>query len=143
MISTFAGKEPQTIIKQFCRKERTKNWCQTAKDDKYLQWEYGGGVDCMDENISLYVINLRTKKWWWPLFHFCIDVSINNAFQIYRERDLQLGEIKLDLLGFRRSIVETYFLLFHNKEAPSTLHRGNRSEQKKMCNERLLWNLSI
>ena len=76
------------------------------------------------------MINLRTKKWWWPLFRFGMNVSVINAFQIYRERDLQPGEIKLDLLGFWRSIVESYFLLFHNKEAPSTLHRGNRSFEK-------------
>ena len=76
------------------------------------------------------MINLRTKKWWWPLFCFGINVSVNNAFQIYRERDLQPGEIKLDLLVFWRSIAGTYFLLFHNKEASSTLHRGNRSFEK-------------
>ena len=75
------------------------------------------------------MINLRTKKWRRPLFRFCVDVSVNNAFQIYRERDLQPGEIKLDLLGFRRSVVETYFLLFRNKEAPSALYRGNRSSE--------------
>ena len=63
-------------------------------------------------------------------FSFCIDVSLNNTFQIYRERDLQPGELKLDLLGFRRSIVETYFLVFRNKEDPSTLYRGNRSSEK-------------
>ena len=76
------------------------------------------------------MINLRTKKWWWPLFRFGINVSVINAFQIYREGELQPGEIKLDLLGFWRSIVETYFLLFHNKEAPSTLQRGNKSFEK-------------
>ena len=89
-----------------------------------------GSVDRMDQNNSSYMINLRTKKWLWPLFHVCIDVSVNNAFQIYREHDLQPGEVNLDLLGFRRSIVETYVLLFCNKEAPSTLYKGNRSSEK-------------
>ena len=96
----------------------------------YLQSEYGKGVDLMDQNISSYMMNLWTKIWWWPLFHFCIDISVNNAFQIYRERDLQPGEIQLDLLGFRTSVVETYSLLFRNKEAPSTLYKGNRSSEK-------------
>ena len=84
----------------------------------------------MHQNISSYMINLGTKKWWWLLFRFCLDVSVNNAFQICRERHLQPGGIKIDLIGFRRSIVEIYFLLFHNKEAPSTLYRGNRSSEK-------------
>ena len=84
----------------------------------------------MDQNISSYMINLRTKKWCWPLFRFYIDVSINNTFQIYKKRDLQSREIMLDLLSFRRSIFEIYFLLFCNKEAASTLYKGNRSSEK-------------
>ena len=87
-----------------------------------------GDVDLMDQNVSASMINVRTKKWWWPLFRFWIDLSVNNAFQIYRERDLEPGEIKLNLLGFRKSIVETYFLLFRNKEARSTFYRSNRSK---------------
>ena len=63
-------------------------------------------------------------------FSFLQDVSLNNAFQIYRGRDLQPGELKLELLGFRGSIVETYFLVFCNKEDPSTLYRSNRSSEK-------------
>ena len=65
------------------------------------------------------MINLRTMKWGWPLLRF-----------FYRERDLQPREIKLDLLGFRKSIVETYLLLFRNKEAPTTLYRGKRCSEK-------------
>ena len=75
-------------------------------------------------------ISLRTKKCWQLLFRLCIDVSLNNAFQIYREHHLQPGEIKLDLPGFRKCIVETYLLSFRNKEAPTTMYRGNRSSEK-------------
>ena len=37
----------------------------------------------MDQNTSAYMINLRTKKLWWPLFRFVVDVAVNNAYQIY------------------------------------------------------------
>ena len=43
-----------------------------------------GEVDRMDQNISAYMINIRNKKWWWPLFQFCIDLAVNNAHQLYR-----------------------------------------------------------
>ena len=39
-----------------------------------------GGVDRMDQNIGAYIINIRSKKWWWPLFRFCVDLAVNNAF---------------------------------------------------------------
>ena len=43
-----------------------------------------GGVDRTDQNIGAYMINIRSKKWWWPLFRFCVDLAVNNAFQLYR-----------------------------------------------------------
>ena len=42
-----------------------------------------GGVDRMDQNIGAYMINIRSKKWWWPLFRFCVDLAVNSAFQLY------------------------------------------------------------
>ena len=43
-----------------------------------------GEVGRMDQNSSAYMINIRNKKWWWPLFRFCIDLAVNNAHQLYR-----------------------------------------------------------
>ena len=71
-----------------------------------------GGVDCMDQNIWTYMICVRSKKWWWPLFHFFVDVAVNNAFQPYRLRKPDAGESNLDALEFRRAIVEAYCLQY-------------------------------
>ena len=38
-------------------------------------------VDHLDQNISSYMKAHRSKKWWWPVFHFCLDLSVNNAYQ--------------------------------------------------------------
>ena len=45
-----------------------------------------GGVDCLDQQISSYMIGNRSKKWWWPVFWFCLDLSVNNAYQLYHEQ---------------------------------------------------------
>ena len=55
----------------------------------------------MDQNIWAYVINLRTNKWWWPLFRFVVYVAVNKAYQIYYQFYLNPGEYRLDALGFR------------------------------------------
>ena len=39
-----------------------------------------GGVDQIDQNISVYMINLRTKKWWRQLFPFAVDVAVDDAY---------------------------------------------------------------
>ena len=64
-----------------------------------------GGVARMDQNIGAYMINIHNKKWWWLLFRFCVDLDVNNAFQLYRLQPLNQGQKRLDLLGFRREIV--------------------------------------
>jgi len=38
-----------------------------------------GGTDRMDENIAMYRIGIRGKKWWWPLFTWLLDAAIHNA----------------------------------------------------------------
>ena len=49
----------------------------------------------MYQNISAYMINLRTEKCWWSLFRFAVDVAINNAYQIYCQPHLILLRLQL------------------------------------------------
>ena len=74
------------------------------------------GVDRMDQNISAYMINIRNKKWWRPLFRFCLDLAVNNFFQLYRLQPLNQEQKRLDLLGFRREIVQVYHARFRSEK---------------------------
>ena len=89
-----------------------------------------GGVDRMDQNIGAYMINIRSKKWWWPLFRFCVDLAVNNAFQFYRLQPLQQGEKQLDLLGFRREIVKVYHARFRSDKTLPPIFSAPRSTQR-------------
>lgn len=79
-----------------------------------------GGIDRSDQNIELYRIAIRGKKWYFPLFTHCIDLAIQNAWQLYRSDG---GD--MDQLQFRRRIAST--LLAQNKK-PSTYHTGRLSK---------------
>ena len=68
-----------------------------------------GGVDRLNQNISSYMISHRSKKWWWPVFRFCLDLSVNNAYQLYRQQKRFEEKRMLDLLRFRRSTVDTHY----------------------------------
>jgi len=61
----------------------------------------------MDQNVGCYRISIRSKKWWWPLFIYMIDVSVQNAFYLYW-RSSAYSQRRLDLLDFKREIVEVY-----------------------------------
>ena len=69
-------------VKRFCHSGKKK----VDVEQPNIIREYNKsmrGVNRMDQNIAAYMINIRSKKWCWPLFRFVIDVSVNNAFQLY------------------------------------------------------------
>ena len=88
-----------------------------------------GRVDRLDQNIATYMIGHRSKKWWWPIFRFCVDLSANNAFQIYRHQKEDPGQKPLDLLGFRCSIVDTYCRRYR-KTTQIAMFSGSRKKTK-------------
>ena len=90
------------------------------KAQRYFRSEHKR-VDRLDQNASAYMIGLRTKKWWWPIFRYCLDLSANNAYQLYRYqkagiviifRVLLLFIGVLSLVESRRWIVVFIFHLF-------------------------------
>ena len=84
----------------------------------------------MDQNISAYMILLRNKKWWWPLFRFCVDVAVNNAFQMYCLRKPKAGEPKLNALEFRWAIAKAYYLQY-DIDIPQVLFLGSRLQPRE------------
>ncbi|CAB3241241.1 unnamed protein product [Arctia plantaginis] len=63
-----------------------------------------GGVDEMDQSISLYRIGIHGKKWWWVLYTYMIDMAIANAWRLH----IQCRKEPMDQLLFRRSIARFY-----------------------------------
>ena len=59
-----------------------------------------GATDRQDQNVNKYRISIRTKKWQWPLFSWGIDVTIQNAWLLFRA-----SHPRWSLLEFRRYVV--------------------------------------
>ena len=76
----------------------------------YLIHKYNlgmGGVDRLDRDVSDYRINIRSKKWWWPLFTFILDATIHNSWLLYKASAANIHS-PLDHLSFRRELVKAY-----------------------------------
>lgn len=82
-----------------------------------------GGVDRCDENISLYRISIRGKKWYFPLIAQCIDLGIHNAWQLHR-----LGKGDLDQVTFRRQI--SMAILQQNAKVTTGIGSGRPSQRE-------------
>ena len=60
----------------------------SEQPESIYQYNLGmGGVDRLDKNKSAYMMFHRNKKWCLPIFRFCLDMSVNNAYQIYRYQE--------------------------------------------------------
>lgn len=92
----------QNIIVRDCmRRDRFEEICRILHCADYYQ--FMGGTDLMDENVNKYRIGLRGKKWWWCLFTWLIDVSIQNAWILQKKSGGSLSQLE-----FRRDIVKTF-----------------------------------
>jgi hypothetical protein len=63
-----------------------------------------GGVDELDQSISLYRIAIHGKKWWWVLFTYMIDMTIANAWRLH----VLSHQDHMDQLLFRRHVARYY-----------------------------------
>ncbi|CAH2108217.1 unnamed protein product [Euphydryas editha] len=60
-----------------------------------------GGVDELDQSISLYRIRIHGKKWRWLLFTYMIDMAMVNAWSM----QVIAKEEPMDQLLFRRMLL--------------------------------------
>ena len=127
--STLYGKEPMKRARRYIKDKSGRVEIDQPNSISVYN-KTMGGVNRMDQNIGAYMINIRSKKWWWPLFRFCVDLAVNNAFQLYRLQPLQQGQKQLDLLGFRKEIVKVYHARFRSDKTLPLIFPATRSTQR-------------
>ena len=85
--STLYGKEPMKRALCYIKDQGGRVEIDQANAISFHN-KTMGRVDRIDQNTDAYMINIDNKKWWWPLFRFCVDLAVNNAFQLYRLQPL-------------------------------------------------------
>ena len=79
MASSCFRSEPIQKAKRWDRKGEK----EVSVDMPYVVHKYNTsmrGNDHEDQNVNKYRISIRTKKWWWPLFSWRIDVTVQNTW---------------------------------------------------------------
>ena len=73
--STCCGAAPIGKAKRFSRADHQR--IEIPQPQVVKVYNMGmGGVDRLDQNLAAFMINHQSKKWWWPVFHFCVDVAV-------------------------------------------------------------------
>ena len=69
-----------------------------------------GGTDRMNKNINSKRRAIRGTKWWWCIFTWLVDASLQNAWLLWRMREDDLSQ-----RIFKREIVMAYLKSFQNQ----------------------------
>lgn len=78
MATNFDTIDPPSITKRYSRKEKKS---VSVKQPKFIgnYNKHMGGVDLLDNFVAMYRVQIKGKKWWWPIFTNFIDVAKSNA----------------------------------------------------------------
>lgn len=91
-----------------------------------------GRTDIMDNNISCYRIGIHSKKLYWPIFTYLLDVAIQNAWTLYRKSGRKITQLK-----FRRNIYQTYLTRYQvASKAPGKMPRAPGNDDRVSSDKR-------
>jgi hypothetical protein len=103
LVSNCHSVSPIGKVEQVGSIERRKGKIQVDCPTVVMKYtKYMGGIDRFDENIDSLRVNLRGKKWWFPLFAFGLDAACHNAWYAYK----QITSKSMTYCEFRRNIVQ-------------------------------------
>lgn len=126
-LSTLYGCEPISLVERWSSKEKKHVQITQPNVVKFYN-QYMGGVDLIDMLISLYRINVRSKKFYMKIIFHLIDLSLVNAWLLYRRHCSQFKMKKKDvmsLLSFRVNVAGS--LLRSSPPPPLPAKRGRPS----------------
>nr|XP_040582792.1 piggyBac transposable element-derived protein 3-like [Lepeophtheirus salmonis] len=97
LLSTFSSALPLEECKRFDKKKKEITMIPCPAIVKVYN-KFMGGVDLMDSLIALYRIHTRSKKYYHKLISHFIDVSIVNAWLLYRRDSKAIGLIEKNIM---------------------------------------------
>lgn len=133
LASSYAAEEPILSIQRYSKTAKEK---VPVPYPKIIQ-EYNthmGGVDLADMLIALYRTNMKTHKWYMAIFSQMLDLSVNNAWLLYR-RDCKNEKKIKRLKEFRQDIAAA--LALKNK---SRVGRPSTSLEKPVKKHKFIVN---
>ena len=109
--STVFGSHPVGPVGRYSRNAKARIPVNRPHSIKQYN-ESMGGTDRQDQHVNNYRITCRGKKWWFPIFTWLLDISVQNAWLLGRSSGANDCST---LLQFRRFIVN-YYLRHYGKE---------------------------
>ncbi|CAG4957184.1 unnamed protein product [Parnassius apollo] len=132
LASSFVGEMPKAQVRRYDKK--TKQYITIDRPN--IVGEYNrhmGGVDLIDSIMGCYKIRLRSKRWQVRMFHHLLDLSMANAWLLYKRihKAKGLQEKHLNSADFRLQVATTLCKL----SVPSKI-KNRRSIENELQSKR-------
>ncbi|XP_044570135.1 piggyBac transposable element-derived protein 2-like isoform X1 [Drosophila ananassae] len=157
LASNYAGIVPTDTARRFNKAK--KEYIQIDRPFAVAQYNsYMGGVDLIDSIIGRYKILLRSKRWQVRIFYHLLDLTISNAWLLYKRvmkangypgKVLSSSDFRLDIaevltkvntkskLGKRSSVIENELQL--KKQRGPTQHVPNQMVRQDQVGHWPIW----
>ncbi|KAK5909525.1 hypothetical protein CesoFtcFv8_003448 [Champsocephalus esox] len=90
LLSTDMGVEPMSSVIRYCSETKTKEPVSCPAVIRTYNANMGG-IDKSDMLVHLYRTPMKSKRWYMRMFAYAIDVSLTNAWIMYRRDCKALG----------------------------------------------------
>lgn len=100
LLSTYMGVEPISSVYRYCSDTKRKEPISCPAVIKSYNANMGG-IDKSDMLVHLYRTPMKSKRWYMRMFAYAIDVSLTNAWIMYRRDIKALAMDGLSLKNFR------------------------------------------
>ena len=130
VLSKFVGAEPLTDVKRWSRADSEEKQVSCPKVVNIYN-KHMGGVDLLDSLLGLYRCKIRSKKWYHRIFFHLIDLSVVNAWLLYKRVCQTKQQKTLRLHDFKAQVAEG--LCKHQQ----TLRSGTSQKRGRPSSERV------
>ncbi|XP_042355550.1 piggyBac transposable element-derived protein 3-like [Plectropomus leopardus] len=103
LLSTDMGVEPMSSVHRYCSDTKRKEQVSCPAVIKSYNAKKGG-IDKSNMLVHLYHTPLQSKRWYMRLFAFAVDLSLTNAWVIYRRDCKALDVAALSLKNFELQV---------------------------------------
>ena len=120
--STLFGSHPVAPVGRYSREAKTR--VPIIRPHAIKQYnESMGGTDRQDQHVNNYRTTCRGKKWWFPIFSWLLDISVQNAWLLGRSSGVDGCQTLLEF----RQFVANYYLGHYGEEPKASGRKSSKT----------------
>lgn len=106
LLSNACGVEPLTTVRRWSKEAKAKIAIPCPSLIPAYN-EHMGGIDLSDMLVHLYKSPAKSRRWYFPLFGYILDLSVSNAWLVYKRDCGLLKEKPMPLKRFRLAVAHS------------------------------------